>query len=396
MKGLLWLIAAFAVAVGLSIALRSGEGYVILFYSPWRVEISLPLFVLGLLAIFMAAHLFLRLVSHATSLPARVREFRARQRQSKGQQTLLQSLQALYEGRFSRAERLAGQAWQAGHPVLGSLIAARAAGRMRDPGRVRQWLARARAAEGDEWRQARQLTEAELLIEERRFEEALDVLTQLHASGARHIAALTLLLKAEQGLGHWREVIRIARLLEKHRALPEEALGAIRRNARLALTEQGSLDPEGLARLWRETPPDERRQPKIAAAAARAYIGLRDCSTAHRIIQEALEAEWDPLLVSLYGECRDNDALARIEQAERWLKRHPADPALLLTLGRLCAQRELWGKAQSSFEASLASQQSPAAHLALARLSDQLGRPDEANRHYRASTAPAAFEPSVR
>ena len=89
MKGLLWLIAAFAVAAGLSIALRSGEGYVILFYSPWRVEISLPLFVLGLLAVFLVAYLFLRLVSHAISLPAHVREFRARQRENKGQQALL-------------------------------------------------------------------------------------------------------------------------------------------------------------------------------------------------------------------------------------------------------------------------------------------------------------------
>jgi HemY protein len=395
MKGLLWLIAVFAAAAGLSIALRSGEGYVILFYAPWRVEISLPLFVLGLLAIFIVAHVFLRLVSHATSLPAHVREFRIRQRESKGLQALLQSLQALYEGRFSRAERLASQAWQFGHPILGSLIAARAAGRMRDPARVQQWIERARAEGGDEWRQARQLTEAELLIEERRFEEALGVLKEIHGSGARHIAALTLLLRTEQGLGHWREVIRIARVLEKHRALPREAVSAIRLNARLALLAQNSHDLEGLRKLWRETSPEERRQPKVAAVAARACVRLGDFGGAQRIIEEALVSEWNSALVSLYAEAGERDALSRIEQAERWLKAHPSDAELLLTLGRLCVQCELWGKAQSYFEASLALQPSSAAHFALAQLSDQLGRSEEANRHYRASAAPLSLEKSL-
>lgn len=389
MKGLLWLIAAFAVAAGLSIALRSGEGYVILFYAPWRMEISLPLFVLGLLALFIAAHLIVRLVSHAIRIPAHVREFRTRQLENKGRRALLESLRALYEGRFSRAERLAGQAWQTGNPILGSLIAARAAGRMRDPARVQLWIERARSVEGEDWRQARQLTEAELLIEERRFDEALVVLTQLHASGARQIATLTLLLKAEQGLGHWREVIRIARLLEKHRALPQEALSAIRLNARLALLGQGSRDLEGVARIWEETPLEDRRQPKIAAAAARAYIRLDEYASAQRVIEEALESEWDAALVLLYAECSEKGALARIEQAERWLKSHPSDADLLLALGRLCVRCELWGKGQSYLEASLALQQSPAAHLALARLSDSLGRPEEANRHYRAIASPA-------
>ena len=58
---------------------------------------------------------------------------------------------------------------------------------------------------------------------------------------------------------------------------------------------------------------------------------------------------------------------------------------LLLALGRMCVRQKLWGKAQSYLEASLAIRPSRAAHLELARLFDQLERPDDANRHYRAS-----------
>ena len=48
----------------------------------------------------------------------------------------------------------------------------------------------------------------------------------------------------------------------------------------------------------------------------------------------------------------------------------------------------LWGKAQNYLEASLSVEESRDAHLELARLFDQLERPEEANRHYRESARP--------
>jgi HemY protein len=56
-----------------------------------------------------------------------------------------------------------------------------------------------------------------------------------------------------------------------------------------------------------------------------------------------------------------------------------------VVLGRLCRQQQLWGKAQSYLEAALSVEISREAHLELAALADELGRADEANRHYRAA-----------
>jgi len=114
-------------------------------------------------------------------------------------------------------------------------------------------------------------------------------------------------------------------------------------------------------------------------------MALGDCRSAHRIIEEALERNWDGTLALLYGEREDRDALERLERAEKWLTDRPGEAELLLTLGRLCVQRELWGKAQSYLEASLATQPTQAAHIALARLYERLGRAEEAGRHFRAS-----------
>lgn len=388
MRGLLWVLGAFALAVAVSLAFE-GDGYLVLVAPPWRIEASLVLSTLVVLAAFVALYWLVRLVSRTLTLPAQVRTFRERQRELKGRRALIGAVQALFEGRYGRAERLAAQAWESGGArALASLVAARSAQRRRDFARCDEWLARARDAE-PEWRQARLALQAQLLVEERRFEEARSALQELHAGGSRHMFTLQLLLRCEQELGNWEEVTRIAKLLEKREVMPREALQSIVTGARVAQISRLAQVPRDLSEYWRGIPAEERVYPRIAAAAARAFIQLGDSRAAHRLLQEALEAHWEGELVLLYGECQDTDAPSRIEQAEGWLRDHPRDAELLLTLGRLCIQRELWGKAQSYLEASLSVQATRAAHVALAGLFDRIGRLEDANRHFRASADPS-------
>jgi HemY protein len=385
MRVLLWLLAVFALAAGVSVAMRGSEGYAMFVLYPWRIEISLNLLAVALVLAFVAGYLAVRFLSHTVRLPAHVRAYRLRRREQRGRSALFGAIQALFEGRFGRAEKLAAQAHELQCvPPLPELIGARAAQRMRDFDRRDEWLGRARTNEAD-WRLARLMTEAELLLEERRYDEARAALRELQAGGPRHIATLSLLLRAEQGLGNWDEVIRLTRLLEKRAAMPPEAVQTIRINARVATLSRRTHDVKSLATCWRLIPDEERAQSRIAAAAARGFIDLGDCRAAHALIEEVLEREWHPALVLLYGECQDIDAIARIERAERWLSEHPRDAELLLTLGRLCAQTQLWGKAISYLEASLAASPTRGAHVALARVHDEMGRPEDASRHYRAA-----------
>jgi HemY protein len=384
MRGLLWLFVLAALAVALSLALRGNGGYALFVLPSWRVEISLNFLALLVTAGFALGYLLVRTVWHILRLPSHVRAFRGRRRADAVHAATLGAIQALFEGRFVRAEKLASKAIDLGAaPGLAGLLAARAAQRLRDFGRRDQWLERSKQGDG-EWHVAQAMTKAEFLLDERRFDEARSVLRELHAHGPRHVAALFLMLRAEQGMSNWEEVLRTANALEKHGAMPAEALDSVRTTAHVALLTSRP-DRGGLARQWESTPRSERVRPRIAAAAARAFMQLGDCRRAHRIIEEALERDWDGTLALLYGECADKDALERLERAEEWLKDRPGEAELLLTLGRLCVQRELWGKAQSYLEASLATQPTQAAHIALAKLYEQLGRPAEAGRHFRAS-----------
>jgi HemY protein len=137
--------------------------------------------------------------------------------------------------------------------------------------------------------------------------------------------------------------------------------------------------------------PSSRATSCSAAAAARHATALGKAALAREIVERALAAEWTPRLVSLYGELpeglqggeRAAEARLRIERAERWLLERERDAQLLATLGRLCTQAELWGKARSFLEASLSFEESRDAHLDLARLAEKLEQGGDAQRHYR-------------
>lgn len=391
MRAVFWLLILAALAVGLALAARYNEGYVLLVLPPWRAEVSLNLFLLASIVGFFAIYLLARAVSHTLGLPRAVAEFRRRRQQEKASVALRDAWRLLQEGRYGHALRCAEKAQldQAGAGML-ALAGWRAAHALRDAERTAEWAARVRGHDSEGLQAARLMTEAEFALEERRFDDARDALQQLAARQGRHIAALRLSLRAEQGLGNWREVARLVRQLEKHQALTAEQAAPIRSRAVREALRRLRDDPAGLMRYWRELDDADRAEASLAQETARALMAAGDCREAQRVIEDALDERWDAGLVLAYGECGKpgepaGDVLGRIAQAEKWLQRMPRDGALLLTLGRLCRQQQLWGKARSYLEAALAIAPSRAAHVELAQLLDQLEESALAIRHYRAA-----------
>jgi HemY protein len=253
---------------------------------------------------------------------------------------------------------------------------------MRDETNTDEWLKRA-AAHDEEIRTARLMTEAELAVNARRFDAALEALEALRESGQRHVAAQRLSLRVYRGVGRWDDVLRVARQLEKHRALTREAAAELKLRAHLENLRGKEGDAGALISCWQAMPKDERCMPRLAAATARALIAAGDAASAQRIIEAQIEIEWDSELAELYGDCNAGEVMGRLARAEKWLEQQPQDARLLLTLGRLCREQQLWGKAQSYFEAAIALQPNQHNYAELAALLDQLGREEEANRAYR-------------
>lgn len=231
MKGLLWLLLLFALAVGLSLAAHYNDGYLLLVLRPYRIEVSLNLAVALVVALFLLLYALMRAVAATLALPRRVRRYRERMRGEKASASFYDVARLLFEGRYSQAMRQASAAHAAGlSPALAALLAAYAALRLHEPQKMQQWLERACAADAKMQRAALML-EAQMHLDAQRFDAAKDALLRLQQAHGLHIAALRLQLRAEQGCGNWDEALRIARLLETRNALTPAEARALRRQA---------------------------------------------------------------------------------------------------------------------------------------------------------------------
>lgn len=375
-------MALITMAVGLVIAARFNTGYVLLVVPPYRVELSLNLLLIVLFVGFVAGHVLVRIVSGTLRLPARVREYRIARRHHKALAALCDALRNYFVGRYARAEKAAASLIKLGeHAGIGAIVAARAAHALRAYERRDAFLAQA-PTQTPEDIAIKAVTEAELLLEHRRFHEALNVLKDLPK---KHTAVLRLELKAQQMAKNWDQVLKLTDQLEKLRVFDVGQAEQVRRHALSENLRRKAVDSQVLEAAWQKIPAPVKRDSRIAAVAAQSFISLGNCAQARQIIEASLKENWDSELVGLYAECPGDEALKQIERAETWLAAHPDDAALLLTLGKLCAKRELWGKAQSYLDASISIESSCSAHLVLAQLQEKLENTDAARKHYRES-----------
>ena len=385
MRFAIWSIILAAVAVGIALLARNSTGYVVIFSGNHRIELSLNLLVFLVFAGYFAFYVVARLTAALIAIPARVRAYRAERVRTKLRQSLNDALLAFFQGRYASAEKNAAAALTGDETKgVAAIIAARSAHELGRFSEREQFLEEAKGAAPDV-DQARLTTLADLLVSQGRHAEALAVLKDLSARDARNLRLLRLKLQAEQALREWDDVLATVAALAKLGGIGPAEAATVRRVAHLGNLTRKAQDAAALSAYWKTLSAETRADATVAATAARYYLALGGNAEAQAIIEQSLEREWNPTLVALYGEAAGPDALPQIERAEKWLRAHARDPALLLALGKLCMRQELWGKAQSYIEASIALEPTQDGHMTLAALMERIGKPHEAVQHFRRS-----------
>ncbi|CAG9273819.1 heme biosynthesis protein HemY [Paraburkholderia unamae] len=389
-RGLLWLALLFAIAVALATVGRFDAGQVLLVYPPYRVDVSLNLFVVGIVVAFLLLYVILRFARNVVTMPRRVAAYRARMRTEKANSALRDAVGNLYAGRFSRAEKAARDSLADDkNTSAAGLIAATAAHRLHEYARRDEWLTQ---VDDPDLQEARLMATADMRADGRDADGALAALTEMRSQGGRRIHAQQIALRAQQQLKNWSEVLKLVKTLEKREALHPAVAVRLRQLAAENLLRDRRHNADALLELWHALSPVERHSPRLADCAAELLIALDRQADARKIVEEALAQNWDARLLRRYPDTAGSDALPLIQKAEAWRKERPEDGDLLFALGRLCLKQQLWGKAQSFLEAAIksadASQNEPLkirSHRALARLHEQLGDGEKAATHYRES-----------
>lgn len=378
MRALIWSLGLFALAVVLTLAAHYNTGYVLIAVPTHRIEISLNLALLLVALACLLFHLLARGAQLMLTLPDKARQFRRDWRRQQSTRALEDALNAFFESRHGRAERAAQRVTEREHRALAGVIAARASHELRNfQGRDDHLAGMER--EVPERAYLRLMAQAQMLLEERRYHDALSTLARLPE---KHSEALKLELRAHQLAQNWDQVLTLLPQLERRRVFATGVIERLRRQCHRESLRLKHGDAHAVAECWRKISEDDRRDTQVALAGAHAFLSTDAREEAGRIIESSLASNWDSALLEPYPRTAGAQARKHLERGEEWLKSHPRDARLLLALGRLCMGAALWGKARSYLEASIAVQEDLMAHLELAHLLDNILGESEGARHH--------------
>jgi HemY protein len=399
MRGIIWLVLLFIVAVVAATTLGRNDGLVSIYFGGWRTDLSLNLFVLLVLAgcaVLMAAA---RSVNSLISLPQRARQWRQLRRERAAHAALREALAEYFAARYSRAYRAAQRALVVRNEtevlredgdfrVLAHLLGAASLHRMQDRTRRDELMRQLRRKARDGWNmrpvdEGARLLAAEWAIDDRDAPRAIELLSELPAGVARRTQALRLRLLAQRLTLQPLPALQTARLLAKHQAFtPTAAASLLRTLAGEAL--DAAPDADALRRVWLQLDPADRRDATLAARAAVRAAGFG----AHEDARAWLRPFWDGI-GRLDADERERIALALLQAApglpSDWLPRLesaalllPNDAAVAAAVGTAMIERQLWGKARRPLEqaaaaATLCAPARRSAWRSLAQLAHQEG-----------------------
>jgi HemY protein len=369
----LWGLAALFVGAFGAHFLLADRGYVLINFRSYVIEMSVPALVLTLVVLYALVRLAIRLWRAPRHLGAAI----ADQRQRRAGARLTRGLIHMTEGDFSRSERLLTEGLKGGDaPLVNYLMAARAAQLQGSRERRNEWLKLAYETLPDA-EVAVLLTQAELQVEDGEHERALATLERIQDKRPDHPAALALLARSYAALGDREKLVELLPRLVKAK-LPAERLGPLAAEGLDALVARPDFTAERYDAVWAALPKRLRQLPALVRLNALAMNRLGRGEAAARELKAALKRAWDADLVRAYGEIRADDPLKQLKTVEGWLKEHPEDGNLLLAAARLCMLNELWGKARSYLESSLALDPLPETYALYGELLDGLGESDQA------------------
>ncbi|HEY9279285.1 MAG TPA: heme biosynthesis HemY N-terminal domain-containing protein [Eoetvoesiella sp.] len=397
MRTWFWTLFVLALAVGLALLLREHSGNVLIIAQPWRIELSLTLAILLILASFAVVYVCLRVLAWLIGGPERFRSWRGLRAKKRDHDLLEAGWINVLEGRYTQAEKelskLLGVTKSKNTKVLAGLASARASHHLGEFTRRDEALKLAQdtAQSQPRLKEAVATAAAEMYLDQNRPEDALVLLQPLQDASSRHFNATRLLLRAHRQLHHHDRVYELTRLLLRRGAMDKTESLQLIETSTAARLRGGGLD--SLKNIWGDLKADEKTLPDVALAAAAIHESAGNFDEAAKILEAAINVKVEPRLLNAYSQCPPEQVARRLSKAEVWLKNDPDNSALLAALGNLCLIGQLWGQGEHYLLRSMKIRSDVRIHALLGNLYDRLGRQSDAMKHWRLASGVAGVLP---
>ncbi|MGZ0077075.1 heme biosynthesis HemY N-terminal domain-containing protein [Methylomonas sp. YC3] len=400
MKNLMYFLGSLLCAVLVAFLLHSwlvkqnDPGYVLIGFGHWSLETSLTVFAVAQVIGFFVLYNFFRLMGVLIRMPNQFAKRRRNIRFNRSQEALVAGLFDAADGNWERAEKvLIKHAAHSGAPLLHYLTAARAAQSRGALDKRDEYLQKA-SEQSSDTNMTVGLTQAELHLSEKQFEQALETLGKLHSINPGHARVLKMMHQAYQHLGDWEGLSKILPSLQQHKVLMETEVKLLETETFSRLLKQtiAQGDRQAIQTCWEGIPDHIKTLPGIANIYFAAMIAAGAGSSVESAMLKQLGRHWDDTLLVLVSNIEAEDKAKQLQSIEQWLAVYPSNAVLLRVLGKLALKAEQMEKAEQYLLKSLNTEASVATYQLLGELLFSKGDKDQACDYFKRGMELASAE----
>lgn len=400
MKNLLYFLGSLAVALVAAflvhywLSSNDDPGYVLLGFGGWSLETSMVVFAVGSVLAFFILYVFFRLLGWLMRLPGQMKAGSKAIKFNRSQEALIAGLVDSAAGNWESAEKiLIKHAANSGAPLLHYLTAARAAQSRGAMDKRDEYLQRA-ADQSSGSDIAIGLTQAELHLSAKQFDQAIETLSKLNSIDPTHGTVLKLLHQTYQHIGDWEGLLKLIPALHKNKVLMEAEVKLLETETFSRLLKQAaeSNDEARIQTVWESIPPYIQSLRDIFTIYFAAMINAGAGAKIEELLVKKVSEHWNDTLVEIFASIENSDAENQLITAERWLLSYPDNAVLLRGLGKICIRCQNTEKAMKYLSRSLDAEPTVAAYHMLGDLFFGMDDKDKASKCYKRGLELAASE----
>lgn len=386
MKRLLMIFGALIIAAMIGISIQRYPAVLIIGFGEWRVDIPFWLAVLLLVIFYIVFHVMVEVLRVILGVARSLAHFGRYYRKHRAKALVRKGLIALNEGNYESAEKALNQGADASDlPWFSYFSAAKAAQALDKEARADRYLTKVQLL-APEMAFSVALLQACYFLKKKQYQQIITLLSIWNEKKPNHVLILYYLQCAYYETQNWESLATLLPKLKRNQVLSKEDYQKLERKVwkkRIVMNSE----------VWKDLPNYLHTDPVIALVYAKSLVKKQEFSEAGSILKQAIKHNWDEKLVRYYGCVQHIEPEKALSIAETWISHHSESPALLFTLGRLCVQAQLWGKAQRYFEASLSLLPDPIIYAELAALLEKINKPELSAQYYKkAALLPQSLE----
>lgn len=370
MKKLIFFYIALVFAIFLGLNIEKDPGYALFAIGVWTVEMPLWVFAVCVLLLFATLHYTLNACYQLGSLHYRIKQYLSHWRTRSSQSHTKDGLIAFSEGNWARAEKLLIKGLPSSDsPLINYLIAAKAAQEQHELHRRDKYLREAKRSMPDT-KIAVYLTQAELQLASKQFEQANATLKHLNHLVPKHPHVLKLMLSLYTTVNDWHELSKLLPKLAKSKIITTEELLKLEKDIFIHQLPHINVEKDNLLLLsvWSQVSTKLQQDNQLLTLYVKELIKHDEQQQAEILLRKHIKKQWHDELIELYSMLDKVDTNKQLKFTEKFISSQTNNAALYQALGIIAKRLQLWGKSKAYLERSIELEPSEKTYYELGEL----------------------------